>query len=1050
MNTKGYYADLKDGVAFPLTLQMSDLINPTTIKTSYSKTITIPRTDTNDKIFSEYFKLDKLVDLQSFNALEKTPFTLYFNGTEELFAGWVKLNKITATEYELNLMSYENLLFSELAGKKLSELQIDLTHNVDRNFIWNGWNSNEGIYDRVKYCPSYKGLYNDFSSDKKINYSSPSTTVDLGEDIDEYQKFELRSYYQQPAIKLKEVIQAICNENNITLASEDDFFTSSNPYWDKLFMVNPKLFSVDKPTSIFNPTYRSDQAGLGQIITNSVGALTTNTVGRAHNKTISDDYEMENTFRLDLSKYPSGVIQVDWEFDIEIEAALSQEIVEAQNSLKYLQYVTPTYYRSTPYPDNGGSRLVVRSYINGQNNAKSNTMLRYGVQGAFSQYREIYDSGLDTLYLQIPTVYTANNYQKFRFLEINTPNYDSFREGIPTKLYNELPTTYRVSGTSIVNNVGEDVYISFTLNGFDASTGAYTTPAFRLINSVYLPNYLAPFYKNTKLRFRVIDNENLRTTIKPYNGQFRSNYKVTSENVLDPSIDQAKFLVDYMKLFGLVCEFDKLNKNYVLSSRNKFFSSGQKVDWTYKVQIDKMEIEPTPIDARKYKFKWGDISATHYERYNKVFDSEYGSVLINTNNEHLDNTEIFYDSLFSCPLIEQSYNLDQYSKQYRLPFKALSMCTYNGATRTEAISSKPTLIFFDGLEEYPLEVLDNKKNWMIISDDTSTMIDNNDFYWSTVVQSGETSYNSIHCVRNGVPVFPKFVSLIENVASLDFAVPKVVFYDKEVNSISDGLCIYNRFYEKFMNDKLSVHNRVVTVPVNLNNVDIKNFKFNNFYYINNTPYVVIKIADYNPANDLPTKVTLLRVMDFNNYKIGQNIVINSNRKAFVGLGLLTFEYPTNESCNISTTYNVSSELLISEKGFYIDGFRTKELSAPAGEITTTVNRLYRSRYRTIKSFIVYNGVEYVSDEYKVAFPEYIAEFNNFTFNSSGDNYILELKYSTNMTVKEQGFIINGVTIPVSLSEGVIQLTRIQDLYTVIGYIIGEDDTYIQSNTYLTR
>ncbi len=245
MNTKGYYADLKDGVAFPLTLQMSDLINPTTIKTSYSKTITIPRTDTNDKIFSEYFKLDKLVDLQSFNALEKTPFTLYFNGTEELFAGWVKLNKITATEYELNLMSYENLLFSELAGKKLSELQIDLTHNVGRNFIWNGWNSNEGIYDRVKYCPSYKGLYNDFSSDKKINYSSPTTTVDLGEDVDEYQKFELRSYYQQPAIKLKEVIQAICNENNITLASGDDFFTSSNPYWDKLFMVAPKLFGVE-------------------------------------------------------------------------------------------------------------------------------------------------------------------------------------------------------------------------------------------------------------------------------------------------------------------------------------------------------------------------------------------------------------------------------------------------------------------------------------------------------------------------------------------------------------------------------------------------------------------------------------------------------------------------------------------------------------------------------------------------------------------------------------------------------------------------------------
>lgn len=1049
MNTNGYFADLKDGVAFPLTLQMSDLINPTTIKTSYSKTITIPRTDTNDKIFSEYFKLDKLVDLASFNALEKTPFTLYFNGTEELFAGWVKLNKITSTDYELNLMSYENLLFSELANKKLSELDIDLTHKIDRMFIWNGWHSNEGVFDRVKYCPSYKGLYNNFVSDKKINYLSPNTTTDLGEDLDEFQKFELRSYYQHPSIKLKELIKTICSENNITLASNDSFFTDENPYWSKLFMVAPKYYNVDKPTSIFNPIYRSDQAGLGQIITNSSGALTTNTVGRAHNQTISDDYNLENSYRLDLRNYPTGVIQIDWEFDIEIEAALSKEIVEQQNSLNYTQYAVPTYYRSNPYTDNGSCRFVIQSYINGQNNAKSNTMLRYGHCKSFSQYTENYNNEMDSLMLLIPTTYTANNYQKMRFLTTNNPNYNYFAGGVNPEWYDALPTTYKVSGTSIINNDYSDLYISFTLLGYDAATNTYTTPAFRLLNSVYLPNYLAPFYKNTKLKFKVVDNEDLRVTVKPYNGQFRSNYKITSETILDPSITQSQFLVDYMKLFGLVCEYDKLNKNYVLSSRNKFFSGGQNIDWTHKVEVNKMEIEPTPIDARKYKFKWGDISATHYERYNKVFDSEYGSVLINTNNEHLDNTETFYDSIFSCPLIEQSYNLNQYSQQYRLPFKALSMCTYNGATRTDAIPNKPTLIFFDGLETYPLQVLDGKKNWMIISDDTTIMTTNNEYYWSTLVQAGETSYNAINCVSNGTPVFPKFVSLIDNVASLDFAVPKVTFYEKDVNSISDTLCIYNKFYEKFMIDKLSVHNRVVTVPVNLTNIDIKNFKFNNFYFINNTPYVVIKIADYNPANDLPTKVTLLRVMDFANYRSGQNIVISSARKAYVSLGLINFSYPTNESCDVTTTYNVSDESLISEKGFYIDGVRSKFLEAPAGQISTTLDRLYRSTTRTIKSFIVYDGVEYSSEEFKTAFPTYIAEFSNFSFVESGDNYILSLDYTSNMTVKECGFIINGVKYVCNLGSTITK-TIIQDLYSIVGYIIGEDDTYIQSNTYLTR
>ncbi len=527
---------------------------------------------------------------------------------------------------------------------------------------------------------------------------------------------------------------------------------------------------------------------MGEYSTNSSGSIIKNTVGRAHSTTIYDDFDMESSYRLDLTKYPAGVIQIDYEFDIEVETIIPQEIVENKDISKVgLTYIKPV----GNWPDIESGNLVIESYINGQNNVNTKNYILWHLYSPYKQY--------DFNITHNPAKY--GSWQKIKFALVGSDYYPgSFTPFSPD--YDLIGTYYRVKGTSIINNDGTDKYISFSLKGHNPLTGEFTNPAFRN-SEEYTSVSDDCYYKNIQLRYKVIENENLRITIKPYNGQFRSNYKVTSENVLDPSIDQAKFLIDYMKLFGLVCEFDKLNKNYVLSSRNKFFSSGQKVDWTYKVQVDKMEIEPTPIDARKYKFKWGDISATHYERYNKVFDSEYGSVLINTNNEHLDNTEIFYDSLFSCPLIEQSYNLDQYSKQYRLnPFKALSMCTYNGATRTEAISSKPTLIFFDGLEEYPLEVLDNKKNWMIISDDTSTMIDNNDFYWSTTVQSGETSYNSIYCVRNGVPVFPKFVSLIENVASLDFAVPKVVFYDKEVNSISDGLCIYNRFYEKFMNDKL--------------------------------------------------------------------------------------------------------------------------------------------------------------------------------------------------------------------------------------------------------
>ena len=54
-----------------------------------------------------------------------------------------------------------------------------------------------------------------------------------------------------------------------------------------------------------------------------------------------------------------------------------------------------------------------------------------------------------------------------------------------------------------------------------------------------------------------------------------------------------------------------------------------------------------------------------------------------------------------------------------------------------------------------------------------------------------------------------------------------------------------------------------------------------------------------------------------------------------------------------------------------------------------------------------------------------------------------------MTVKECGFIIDGVKYVCNLNSTITK-TIIRDIHSVVGYIIGEDDTYIQSNTYLTR
>lgn len=52
--------DLTDELSLPMNFQQEDFSNPTIIKNSFSKTITIPGTKNNNKLFGEIYKLDRM------------------------------------------------------------------------------------------------------------------------------------------------------------------------------------------------------------------------------------------------------------------------------------------------------------------------------------------------------------------------------------------------------------------------------------------------------------------------------------------------------------------------------------------------------------------------------------------------------------------------------------------------------------------------------------------------------------------------------------------------------------------------------------------------------------------------------------------------------------------------------------------------------------------------------------------------------------------------------------------------------------------------------
>lgn len=56
----GKEVDCSESLSLPITYSLEDLNNPTIVKNSFSKTISVPATKNNNKIFGEFFKLDRM------------------------------------------------------------------------------------------------------------------------------------------------------------------------------------------------------------------------------------------------------------------------------------------------------------------------------------------------------------------------------------------------------------------------------------------------------------------------------------------------------------------------------------------------------------------------------------------------------------------------------------------------------------------------------------------------------------------------------------------------------------------------------------------------------------------------------------------------------------------------------------------------------------------------------------------------------------------------------------------------------------------------------
>lgn len=303
--------DCSEKLSLPMNYQIEDFNNPTLVKNSFSKTISIPGTKNNNKIFGEIYKLDRMQHYEewtgnpelngiNFDPSKRVDFQIY-EDADLIESGYMQLNDISVFE---NKITYNITLYGGIGdffyglkykedgtSKTLADIRYfiedsegnvlpeseEMNFDVTKEFVSESFDKDfteEGneLSDVIAFVPAYNGIYDDFDSSKCLVNTNGLTTdvfpasleddgttytpyegyglASLEKDYTEWETRDLRSYHQRPAIKVSKLIEAICREENsgYNVTFDPTFFNDDNPYWSKTFVALPLLTSNSELT----------------------------------------------------------------------------------------------------------------------------------------------------------------------------------------------------------------------------------------------------------------------------------------------------------------------------------------------------------------------------------------------------------------------------------------------------------------------------------------------------------------------------------------------------------------------------------------------------------------------------------------------------------------------------------------------------------------------------------------------------------------------------------------------------------------------------------
>lgn len=730
--------DLTQDVPISLNFLIADIKSPENRNGSYSKTIKLYGTKTNNKFFEHTHDVN--IATVTWNPNIKTPCVIIRDGVVVL-DGIIRLlqievvlaNGINDISYEITIFGDNNTLFTEIGDNKLENLDLSAYNHV---------------YNRVNQFASW-------STANGVGYVYP--LIDYGFNAFATTSFNVEHF--RPAIFVKQYIDSIFSDAGYSYTSS--FFTSA--FFKSLIIPhNGEKFTMSAANLALYQYYIGD-TGASAANTKSLSCSSTlqdwwsgdllNSVSSSYYMTYNDD--TTSPFVDTGNLYIGGITTITQNGTYNLTGKADFEIkfstVPAGTTSTILAWTSWPFAIKILKSTDGGATYTIDTQIN-------------------------------VVSLPATSVPITTSYQTI-----------PYTFSIPNKVYN--------SGDKLIMQV----HPLYSQSGY----------------GIHFLNGVTPIIAGTAtMDWRFRSTANLRLNLAT--SSFVSGQPLTINDAIPKDIKQKDFLKSILLMFNLYVDIDKSNnKNYLIETRDTFFSLGSVKDWSAKLAYDKpFVIKPmAEIDSKRLIYKYKDDTDYFNKKYQDEQAESYGQhteTLVNDFTKNDKKTEVIFSP---TPII------DNINNDLIIP----KIFSYDG-TAVKPVKHNIRILMYNG-------AVTNAVTWNYVAPSSDAL------GAATLAMS---TYPQAAMVNS--PLLPT--------VSIEFGIPNQVFYNTYSYTTNT---LFNKYYSRFINEITDRDSKIVTASFRLTARDIAEFDFRDTFFIRDAYYYVNKIIDYNPIADGLTKVELLKL-----------------------------------------------------------------------------------------------------------------------------------------------------------------------------------------------